>query len=212
MSHNLVQLRRNRDDKSLEDNALQRLKHVMHDKRQISPEDIVQIARDTRQPEAAVLGVATYYQDLGLARRGRTRVKVCRGTACFATSGEQSTAWMEEALGLKCGETRADGSVGLEEVYCLGFCNAGPSVEVEGRIYTGLTKERARALAADLAGGGGMAEATTAGQPSYGLGFTSIDERMRSLRGRWRLSQSDMGGVRIEASFPISADGKAARP
>ncbi len=167
MSHNLVQLRRNRDDKSLEDNALQRLKHVMHDKRQISPEDIVQIARDTRQPEAAVLGVATYYQDLGLARRGRTRVKVCRGTACFATSGEQSTAWMEEALGLKCGETRADGSVGLEEVYCLGFCNAGPSVEVEGRIYTGLTKERARALAADLAGGGGMAEAHDASVPPF---------------------------------------------
>ena len=59
--------------------------------------------------------------------------------------------------------------------------------------------------------GGGIAEVAAAGQPSFGLGFTSIDERIRSLRGQWRLSRSDMGGVKIEASFPIGADGKAAR-
>lgn len=167
MSQNLVQLRRKRGDLRLEDNALQRLKHVMHDKREIRREDIVRIARETSQPEAAVLGVATYYQDLGLARRGRTRVKVCRGTACFASAGEAPTEWMERALGLRVGETSADGAVSLEEVYCLGFCNAGPTVEVEGRIYAGVTEARAKALAADLAGGGGMTEAHDASVPPF---------------------------------------------
>jgi formate dehydrogenase iron-sulfur subunit len=74
-------------------------------------------------------------------------VKVCKGTACFAACGDASVRWFEDALGLKEGETRADGEVSLESVYCLGFCNAGPAVEIEGAVYGDLTPERARALA-----------------------------------------------------------------
>src|SRR3954468_23208141 len=135
MSHNLVQLRKNRGDLGVHDNALQRLKHVMHERRVITAEDVARIAKETSQPEAAVLGVATYYGDLGTERRGRTRVKVCKGTACHAACNDASVTWFEAALGLKCGETSKDGAVSLEAVYCLGFCNAGPSVEIEGRVY-----------------------------------------------------------------------------
>jgi len=162
MSNNLVQIRRRRADFDPHDNALQRLKAVMHEHREITPADISAIAKATHQPEAAVFGVATYYGDLGMARRGQTRVKVCRGTACFAACGEEQVGWMEDALGLKLGQTSADGSVSLEEVYCLGFCHAGPSVEVEGRIYGQMSPERARALAAELGTGGGLEEAHSA--------------------------------------------------
>jgi NADH:ubiquinone oxidoreductase subunit F (NADH-binding)/NADH:ubiquinone oxidoreductase subunit E len=159
MSRNLVQLRRNRGDVGVQDNALQQLKHVMHERRVITTDDVAAVARSTGQPEASVFGVATYYGDLGTKPRGRTRVKVCKGTACHAACADASVGWMEEALGLELNETRADGEVSLEAVYCLGFCNAGPTVEVEGRIYGGLTRERAGALAKDLKGGGGLEEA-----------------------------------------------------
>ena len=152
MSHNLVQLRLRRSDFSATDNALSRLKAVMHDKREITADDVRAIARATHQPEAAVFGVATYYGDLGTKRRGRTRVKVCRGTACFAATGEAHVGWLEDAFGVKLDETSADGAVSLETTYCLGFCNAGPSVEIEGKMYGELTPERARALAAEIAG------------------------------------------------------------
>ena len=59
--------------------------------------------------------------------------------------------------------------------------------------------------------GGGLEPLPATVQPSFGLGFTSIDERIRSLNGSWRLSRSAMGGVRLEASFPIGVDGKADR-
>jgi NADH:ubiquinone oxidoreductase subunit F (NADH-binding)/NADH:ubiquinone oxidoreductase subunit E len=165
VSHNLVQLRRNRGDLGVQDNALQRLKGVMHDKRVITREDVTAVAHATGQPEAAVLGVATYYGDLGTKPRGRTRVKVCKGTACHAACNDASVGWMEKALGLELGETSADGAVSLEEVYCLGFCNAGPTVEVEGKIYGQMTPERAEALAKDL--GKGMAEADDALVPPF---------------------------------------------
>ncbi|MDO9019499.1 MAG: NAD(P)H-dependent oxidoreductase subunit E [Deltaproteobacteria bacterium] len=167
MSHNLIQLRRNRGDLRVGDTALQRLKEVMHERRVITAGDIVDVARASGQPEAAVYGVATYYGDLGTAPRGRLRVKICKGTACHAACGDASVGWMEDALGLRLGETRADGEVSLEAVYCLGFCNAGPSVEVEGRVYGELTPARARALADDLAHGGGVDEADGALVPRF---------------------------------------------
>jgi len=37
----------------------------MHERREITPEDVAAIARAVHQPEAAVYGVATYYGDLG---------------------------------------------------------------------------------------------------------------------------------------------------
>ncbi|MBS2018060.1 MAG: NAD(P)H-dependent oxidoreductase subunit E [Deltaproteobacteria bacterium] len=153
MSHNLVQLRRNRGDLGVENTVLQRLKHVMHERRVITADDVRAVAEATGQPEAAAYGVATYYGDLGTAPRGRVRVKVCKGTACHAACADASVSWMADALGLAEGETRADGAVSLESVYCLGFCNAGPTVEVEGKIYAGLTKERADALARDVLAG-----------------------------------------------------------
>jgi len=156
MSKNLVQLRRNRGDLRVDDTVLQRLKHVMHERRVITPADVSAVAKASGQPEAAVFGVATYYGDLGTERRGRARVKVCKGTACHAACGDASVGWLEEALGLRLGETSADGAVSLEAVYCLGFCNAGPSVEVEGKVYGELTKERAKALADDLRAGGAV--------------------------------------------------------
>ena len=167
MSHNLTQLRRRRDDWSATDNALQRLKTVMHEHRQITADDVAAIARATHQPEAIVLGVATYYGDLGMHPRGRTRVKVCKGTACFAACGDASVGWMEDALGLKVDETAADGSVSLETVYCLGFCNAGPTVAVEERVYGELTPERAKMLARELGSGGGIQEAREALVPRF---------------------------------------------
>lgn len=167
MSHNLVQLRRNRGDLGVQDNVLQRLKHVMHDQRVITRGDVEKIARDCGQPEASVWGVATYYGDLGTERRGKTRVKVCKGTACHATCKDESVRWMEDALGLAVGETSRDGAVSLEAVYCLGFCNASPTVEVEGKIYGELTPERAKMLAKDLKSGGGLDEAHAALIPPF---------------------------------------------
>jgi NADH:ubiquinone oxidoreductase subunit F (NADH-binding)/NADH:ubiquinone oxidoreductase subunit E len=165
VSKNLVQLRRHKDDPL--DHALARLQRVMEEKRAITEDDVVAIAKATRQPEAAVYGIATYYADLGVRRVGRTRVKVCKGTACFAACEDASVRWMERALGVREGETSADGSVSLEGVYCLGFCNAGPSVAIEGRVYGELTEEKAQALCRDLAGGAGLREAHEAHLPIF---------------------------------------------
>jgi NADH:ubiquinone oxidoreductase subunit F (NADH-binding)/NADH:ubiquinone oxidoreductase subunit E len=147
MSQNLVQLRRRyAGGPDASHNALQLLKRVMREQGRITPDDIHAIAQQTHQPEAAVYGVATFYGDLGLTPRGRTRVKVCKGTACFASCHDQSAAWFEDALSLRVGQTSPDGGISLEPVYCLGFCNHAPAALVNDTAYAGLTEDRAQAL------------------------------------------------------------------
>ena len=182
----------------MQETALQRLKHVMHERRVITPDDVAAVARASGQPEAAVWGVATYYGDLGTERRGRTRVKVCKGTACHATCNDASVSWMEEALGLRVGETSADGEVSLEAVYCLGFCNASPTVEVEGRIYGELTPDKAQALARDLAGGGALEEAHDALVPPFAAvdGPAIVTERLAAP-----IDATDLAAARAHGAF-----------
>ena len=131
MSHNVVELRRRHQGGfDVNRTALQLLKQTMEAHGRITDDDIRRIARETHQPEAIVYGVATYYSDLGMQPRGRSRVWVCKGTACFAACQDRSVTWFEKSLNIKLGETSADGAVSLEPVYCLGFCNAGPSARI----------------------------------------------------------------------------------
>jgi NADH-quinone oxidoreductase subunit F len=169
----------------------------MHARRVITSEDVIAVAKASGQPEASVYGVATYYGDLGTARRGKTRVKVCKGTACHAACADASVGWMEDALGLKVGETRTDGEVSLESVYCLGFCNAGPTVEVEGRIYGELTPDRAKAIAKDLARGGGITEAHTGLVPCFEAhdGPAIVLERLAARIDATKLDQARAHGA-----------------
>jgi NADH:ubiquinone oxidoreductase subunit F (NADH-binding)/NADH:ubiquinone oxidoreductase subunit E len=197
LSSNLVQLRKNRGDLGVQDTPLQRLKEVMHARREITAADVAAVARASGQPEATVWGTATYYGDLGTIRRGRTRVKVCKGTACHAACADASVGWMEDALGLRDGETSADGEVSLETVYCLGFCNAGPTVEIEGRIYGELTPERARELARDLKAPG-VPEAHTALLPPFVAheGPAIVLERLALP-----IDATDLGAARRHGAF-----------
>jgi formate dehydrogenase subunit gamma len=44
-------------------------------------------------------------------------------------------------------ETRADGAVTLEPVYCLGLCASSPAIQVDDRLHGRMTAERLQAIA-----------------------------------------------------------------
>jgi NADH:ubiquinone oxidoreductase subunit F (NADH-binding)/NADH:ubiquinone oxidoreductase subunit E len=133
MSHNLntLALRKGRPGPSLID----RLREVLARQGALSPDDLRTVARETGLPEATVAGVASFYSDLSVAR-GRERVRVCVGTACFAASGGRHVAAIERAMGLTLGQVSPDGAKSLEPVYCLGQCHEGPAALTEGPART----------------------------------------------------------------------------
>jgi formate dehydrogenase subunit gamma len=81
---------------------------------------------------AEVHGVVTYYHDFRREPAGRHVVKICRAESCQARGGAAIEAALAERLDVAMGETRADGQVTLEPVYCLGLCAIGPNALVDG--------------------------------------------------------------------------------
>ena len=81
---------------------------------------------------ADVHGVVSFYHDFRDAKPGRHVVKLCRAEACQAVGARGLERHATATLGVRFGETTADGAITLEPVYCLGNCAAGPSMMVDG--------------------------------------------------------------------------------
>lgn len=91
------------------------------------------IAKALNLSRADVHGVLTFYHDFRRMPAGRHVVKLCRAESCQARGGAAMEAVAAQRLGVAMGETRRDGQVTLEPVYCLGLCAIGPNALVDGR-------------------------------------------------------------------------------
>lgn len=104
----------------------------------IPPEAVPVVARVLNLSRAEVHGVISFYHDFRSVPAGAKVVKLCMAEACQARGARQVSKKLEEALGVKLGETSADRSVTLEPIYCLGLCGIGPNAMIEGRPYADL--------------------------------------------------------------------------
>jgi len=111
------------------------------------PETLVRMVADALNlTRAEVHGVVTFYHDFRREPSGRCVLKLCRAEACQAAGGDALAARAEQRLGIKIGDTTADGRVTLEAVYCLGLCATAPSAMLDGRVVGRLDSERLTAL------------------------------------------------------------------
>lgn len=95
---------------------------------------------------AEVHGVVSFYHDFRRTPPGRHVVKLCRAEACQAMGVDALIPEVERVLGVRLGETAADGSVTLEPVYCLGNCALSPAALVDGDLHGRVTAARLRDL------------------------------------------------------------------
>jgi NADH-quinone oxidoreductase subunit F len=109
--------------------------------------DVLELAaQQLSVPLARAMHVATFYQALSLEPRGRTIVKVCKGTACHVRGASVIEDQLADGLGIKPGQTTEDLGVTLESVACVGACAMAPVV-VAGEQYVGeVTPAKARRL------------------------------------------------------------------
>jgi len=94
------------------------------------------VANITDHSLVDVYGVATFYRSFSLRPRGRNHVCACLGTACHVRGAPMVVEELERRLGIRAGETSADGEYTLETVNCLGACALGPIVVVNGTYHS----------------------------------------------------------------------------
>jgi formate dehydrogenase subunit gamma len=131
--------------------GLMPLLHAVQDALGYVPSEAVEpIAKGFNLSRAEVHGVISYYHFFRSTPPGRTVVQVCRAESCKACGADDLMADIERHLGIKSHETRADGAVSLEPVYCLGLCAQSPAIQVNERVFARVTPERLPALLAGV--------------------------------------------------------------
>lgn len=86
--------------------------------------------------------MATFYRTFTLRPKGEYCIRVCLGTACHVHGGPRILDAFERELGIKAGESTADGMYSLEATACLGACAQAPFVMVNDVPYPQMTAAR----------------------------------------------------------------------
>ena len=97
------------------------------------------IAEGTGFPLEKVYGVATFYAQFSLYPKGKYKISVCLGTACYVKGSGDIYDKLIEKLGIEGGECTPDGKFSLEACRCIGACGLAPVLTVNDEVYGKLT-------------------------------------------------------------------------
>jgi formate dehydrogenase subunit gamma len=100
------------------------------------------IAEALNLSRAEVHGVITFYHDFRREPAGRHVLKLCRAEACQSCGCDGLIEQAQSRLGVKLGETSADGRITIEAVYCLGLCSTAPSAMLDGKLLGRLDRNK----------------------------------------------------------------------
>ena len=90
-----------------------------------------------------VYEVASFYSMYELNPVARHNIAVCTNVSCMLMGSDTIVGHLEKKLGIKLGESTADGRIYLKkEEECLAACGGGPMMQVNHKYYTDLTPEK----------------------------------------------------------------------
>jgi NADH-quinone oxidoreductase subunit E len=106
------------------------------------PADVLKLIADKLgMALGKVYGVATFYAQFYLERRGRHVLKLCDGTACHVKGTPVLMTAIEEEFDIHPGQTTEDGELTVEIVYCLGSCALAPVAVLDGEVMGRMRQE-----------------------------------------------------------------------
>jgi len=101
----------------------------------IHPDATPLIAGALNLSRAEVHGVISFYHDFRHSPPGRHVLRICRAESCQSMGCDALIRHVENRAGVKLGETTPDGSLTVEQVFCLGNCALSPAVMLDGEPY-----------------------------------------------------------------------------
>ena len=127
---------------------IQLLLDIQNEFNWIPKEAVKRIGEKLKIPDSQIFRVASFYTVLSLEPIGRHLVRVCSGTACYVRGGPRILDSLETKLRIKSGQTTEDDRFTLETVNCLGCCDLGPVIEIDGEYFGKLNAAKLEKLLA----------------------------------------------------------------
>jgi NADH-quinone oxidoreductase E subunit len=131
--------------------ALLPVLHVAQEEFGHLPDDAIElVARTLEVSPAHVYGVITFYTMFHREKPGRYELMVCTNISCMLRGGYDILKHIETRLGIKAGETTADGAFSVVEEECLAACANAPMMICGEQYFLDLTPAKVDAALDDL--------------------------------------------------------------
>lgn len=92
-------------------------------------------------PLEKIYGIATFYSQFALNPKGKYKISVCLGTACYVKGAGDIFNKLKEVLNVADGECTPDRKFSLESCRCIGACGLAPVITVNEDVYGKITAD-----------------------------------------------------------------------
>lgn len=93
------------------------------------------ISNELGIPLEKVYGVVTFYSQFSLNPKGKYKISVCLGTACYVKGSGDIFDKLKVKLGIDGGDCTPDGKFSLEACRCIGACGLAPVLTINDEVY-----------------------------------------------------------------------------
>ena len=124
--------------------AVIRALHLVQHENQgyVEAEHMNAVAEYLELPPIQVYEVATFYSMFQTKPCGRNEVSICTNVSCMLRGAEELVEHVEQKLGIKLGESTADGRIFLkQEEECIAACCGAPAMQVNHKYYENVTND-----------------------------------------------------------------------
>lgn len=113
------------------------------------PEAVQQVIADELGVSLAeVYGVATFYAQFSLYPKGRYKIGVCLGTACYVKGSGDVYRKICDTLKIEGGQCTDDLKFSLDATRCIGCCGLAPVMTVNDDVYGKVSAEEVEGILA----------------------------------------------------------------
>src|SRR3989339_136193 len=116
------------------ENLLRALKAAQKENKYIGEKECEKIADYFSLPLARIYSFASFFNEIRTKKETKKNIRICSGGPCLSKDSAKVARQIEMLLGLEAGND-AHPKYKLEYISCLGLCDRGPVVEVEGQIF-----------------------------------------------------------------------------
>ena len=102
-----------------------------------------------------VSGVISFYNFFTTQPKGRKRISICMGTACYVKGADKVLKEFEKELGISSGSVSEDMEFSIDVLRCVGACGLAPVVMVNDKVYGRVQPENVKDILAEIGGNGG---------------------------------------------------------
>ena len=105
------------------------------------PEEVqIIVAEALKIPISEVYGIVSFYSQFTMNPKGKIKIAVCMGTACYVRDAGEILDDICKHTGCKSGEITEDGKISIEATRCIGACGLAPVLTINEDVHGKLSR------------------------------------------------------------------------